>query len=153
LWTADMARRGGEQLCRSPGLARPGAIALLGAGIIVFTLAPIVAFEYWLMPRVLYPPAVGAAILVAAGFSAIGARARRSRMSLGGARAVIAILAAASFVLMAAAMVGVQEGYRRRARLDREALEELGRLAPNPAPSSVFVPAMVSFPELPASAE
>lgn len=148
LWVREMARHGHEQhaACEEQATC-PMYLGLLGAAIIVLAAVPVVVFEYWKMPRMVYAPAIGAAVLLASGFSAVAELSQKRLSGLVRSRAVIGSVAAAAFVVQAVLMVGVQEGYRRRDRLDRASLAELVAQAPDPGERAVLIPAKVEFPD------
>jgi hypothetical protein len=104
------------------------------------------------MPRVLYAPALGLAVLLAAALTAGTDMSRRPVGARRGVRAAVAGAGAGVLLVLALAMVGVQDGFSRRGRMDRELLAQVRRLMPDPAPGSVLVPVRVDPPAQPPSA-
>jgi len=149
-WVAHMARRGHERrAAQTGGPATPLRLALLGGAMMAAPLVPIVAFDYWLHPRMLYASAAGLGVLLGAGLSALSELGKRPAEERRAARGAVAALGVFGLLVLAIAMVGFQAGMQRRHRLDMDALAQL-RAAAGDAPSgSVFVPVWVGVPDGP----
>jgi hypothetical protein len=138
LWAARLPAADADGAVKGSGRAKPVLSVFIGLAILLAPLGPIIAFEYWLHPRIIYPSAIGVAILVAVLLSKVTDRlqgASELRLKSYITSILVLFLAAASF-----AMVGIQRAYRDRSRLDDKALSELRELVPHPAPESIFVP-------------
>lgn len=105
--------------------------------------APIVAFNYWLNPRVCYAPSLGLVAVAGSALSFKGdAAARRGRV----ARGVVAGVVAAAAMVLSVHLLGVQRAFRDRAEQDTLEMAALRRLWPDPPAGTVFAPARLALP-------
>lgn len=141
-WVRMHAQRGGERL-EPNGPARPSLVSAAGLVLIAAPFLPIIAFNYWLSPRILYPSSVGVAVLIA-GLDALIGRRTGGRAA---ARAVVAGVFAAVFVVSAVMLVGAQRAYRVQDELDERALKSLAAIAGPVAEGAVFVPVRTEGPQ------
>lgn len=147
IWVRWHGRRGHEvargHIDRQP--AKPGPIVLVGVVFGLTGIAPIVLTSYWLNPRVLYAPSIGMAFAVA-GLLLVPGAARPGLAALGTMRRRVAAgIAACGLTLLAFMMVGVQQSFQRRTRMDSLALSRLQDLVPSPVMNAVFVPVDVKL--------
>lgn len=149
LWLGAQAATGDD---RRPG-SQSSHAALMGLGVVVLgaSWAPIVAFNYWLNPRVCYVPNLGLAILLATAGSRLacgsGAAAGPARVR----RLMAATAVAVAVILSAVLTLGVQRAFQARAAQDQVEMSELRRLWPHPPAGAVFAPVSLALPPSPHS--
>jgi hypothetical protein len=150
LWVRDHVERGHEApMSTEAGAARPLSMIVLGGVIGLASIAPIIATNYWLNPRVLYAPSVGLAVILGGLCMIPGSRCPFSLATKRRERLCAAVVAVIALSVMAWMMVGVQRTFQTRDRIDAQALEQLERLVPLPPPGSVFVPVQIESPSSP----
>jgi hypothetical protein len=125
---------------RPPDTPRPVArLFILGAALFTTGWLPILMIaNYEPDSRTRYWPGIGAAMMLAALFSWLGARfpaLSRPRVRLATGAALLFLLLSSALML-----IGVQAAFRARFDKDRAEGEQLRALIPNPAPLTFFLP-------------
>lgn len=133
---------------RAVGTAAPLVLPLVVTAIAMLAgpLVPVIAFGYGPMPRLVYAPMVGIALLFAMAID-IASRHWRSEAHTGTRwrtlTAAVQVALALWFILM---LVGVQSMFQKRSRQDLEEVAQLRAMIPDPVPGSVFAPVRVEPP-------
>ncbi len=143
-WAGRMARGGGER----EGAGRAWALLLAGGAAVALPMVPIIITRYPGSPRILYASSMGLAVVLAAVMTWVADRRAAGMRARGLAAGIGAVVLAG----LALAMVGEQDALARRARMDREMLDQITGLMPEPAPGSVVVPVRIEAPAHPPGA-
>ncbi|MFN0131986.1 MAG: hypothetical protein ACKVW3_05580 [Phycisphaerales bacterium] len=121
--------------CRARDSFRLFRLVVLGVAVFVTGWVPIVlTASYEPDPRLRYWPCVGLAIVIGAALDVV--RGRRARMVAGAAVATTACV----FAVM---LVGTQQGFANRWRMDQAEMAAIRMLVPNPPPYAYFIPLRV----------
>jgi hypothetical protein len=144
VWAARWVRQDAQRESASPSQPGTGVRAvLLGAAVFVGGFVPIVVVTVYIAaPRIMYWPAIGAAIMVAGAGSAMAMRVRAAER--GGARSaiprlVVAVLLAV-LLMWSVLLIGVAASFRNRWVQDWSEGHQLRALVPDPVPGACFIP-------------
>jgi hypothetical protein len=113
-----------------------GRVALAGAAVFLTGWVPILMMAvYEPDARTRYWPAVGLALVLAAGFARAERAASSRAVRVMASAALLAVL-----LLFATMQIGIQSAFRQRWQFDHAQARELRELVPSPTPYTFFVP-------------